>query len=503
MKLELKTKGDFMTTNNPKDNSKIIENKVLEVIQVQWEQHEQVREILSILKEKIQMDLSSLGYISRVEIQGSFVRKTYLSEDDTFDILLILQRSDKPKVHQILDALEKRLKKDRIKKELITVTKHTGKIPYLRIFAGDELVNLFVGFEVTPGEENTSIFDLIPMHSQYLITHMKEEDRNEVLLLKKFLKTIGVYRSEVGSVGFNGYLCELLILYYGTFYNTINAISKWKARTIIDLKKNIEKSEDVDLLTSEILIKYYPLYVPDPLNPKDNVAADVSLDHFTSVVAAANTYKFESKINFFEDLLCEIPDYSNLLRKILQSGREIVVLITKRNRQESEICWQKTMSMKKAFQTELFNNNYILERSKTFVSDEYYGLFMSLMDVNPQISIRKEGPLINSEESLKFLKQYTKHIDVVAGPFIDNGRWVIHFTKKGQNVYEFLESLVKKNTFMLNVDSFLKIEIKEKLKIYGTDEHLREIYTNDSSFAESLFLFVERKPMWVCNLKDN
>jgi tRNA nucleotidyltransferase (CCA-adding enzyme) len=492
-----------MNETDPKNSSKEIEAKVLEVIQVQWEQHERVREILSILKEKIQMDLGSLGYIGRVETQGSFVRKTYLSEDETFDLLLILQRADKPKVHQILDALEKRLKKDRIKKDPISITKHTGKIPYLRIVAGDELVNLYVGFEITPGEDNISIFDLLPMHSQYLITHMKEEDRNEVLLLKKFLKTIGVYRDEVGAIGFNGYLCELLILFYGTFQKTIEAIGKWRARTIIDLKKNIEKSEDVDLLTSEMLLKYYPLYVPDPLNPKDNVAADVSIDQFTSLIAAANTYRFNPKISFFEDMLCEIPTYSDLMRKIVHSGRQLVVLATKRNFQESEICWQKAMAMRNAFQGELFNNNYILERSKTFVSDEYYGLFLSLMDVNPQISIRKEGPLITSDESIKFLQQYTKHVDVVSGPFIDNDRWVIHFTKKGQSVFEFLESLVKKNTFMLNVDSFLKIEIKEKLKVFGADEQLREIYETDGSFAEYMFLFIERKPLWICNLKEN
>jgi len=86
-----------MTNSNTQDAAKKkdtlshdeVENKVLEVIQVQWEQHEKQRELLSILSEKIQMDLNSLGYIGRVETQGSFIRKTYLSEDETFDLLLI------------------------------------------------------------------------------------------------------------------------------------------------------------------------------------------------------------------------------------------------------------------------------------------------------------------------------------------------------------------------------------------------------------------------------
>ena len=503
-------KGERMSEIPPEEEKKqqkpnnyeAIENQILEVIKVQWEQHEEIREILSILKEKILLDLNSLGYIGRVETQGSFVRKTYLSEDETFDLLLILHQSDKSKVHQILDAILKRLKNDRVRKSPISVTKHTGKIPYLRILVDGELVNLFVGFEVSPGEDPISIFDLIPQHTQYILTHMKEEDRNEVILLKKFVKTIGVYRNEIGAVGFNGYLCELLILFYGTFRGAIKGISKWKPRTIIDLKKKIEKIEDVDLLTSEMLFRYYPLYVQDPLNPKDNVAADVSMDQFLSIVAAANTFLFKPSTSFFEDLLCEVPTYEEIVRKVFSSGREVAILAIERNFLETEVGWQKALAIKSAFEAEISNNNYILERSKAFVSDEYYGLLISLMDANPQISIRRDGPEITSADSLEFLRRYGKHVDVVAGPYIDNGRWAINFRKKGQKITEFLENLVKKNTFVLNVDSFLRIEIKEKMKVLEIDEKLQEIYETDSSFAESFFLFIERKPLWICNLKE-
>ncbi|MHA1953670.1 MAG: hypothetical protein ACW96U_06980 [Candidatus Heimdallarchaeaceae archaeon] len=447
-----------------------VEKKVLEVIQVQWEQHEQQRELLSILSEKIQMDLNSLGYIGRVETQGSFIRKTYLSEDETFDLLLILSRSEKAKVHQILDALVQRLKKDRVKKQLISVEKHTGKMPYLRMIVDDELINLFVGFEVSPGEETISIFDLIPMHTQYILTHMKEEKRQEVLLFKKFVKAIGVYRSEIGAIGFNGYLCELLVIFYGSFRKAIEA---------------------------------YPLYVLDPLNPKDNVAASVSVDQYNSIIAAANIYFYNPLISFFEDQLCEAPSFDDLVRKIVNSGREIVVLAIDRDFKESEVCWQKALSIRSSFETELRNNNYLLERIKPFVSDEHFGVFVSLMAANPQISLRREGPEVTSRESLQFLRRYSKHADVVAGPFIDDDKWVIHFTKKGQIINDFLQNLVKKNTFVLNVDSFLKIEIKEKMSVLSLDEKLREMYEIDETFSENFFLFIERKPLWICSLKDS
>ncbi|MHA1304638.1 MAG: hypothetical protein ACTSPI_13150, partial [Candidatus Heimdallarchaeaceae archaeon] len=223
-----------------------IEKQIIEQVDVDEEIHLDVEETLNILIEKISMDLSSIGVAGKVEKQGSFVRRTYLNEDDSYDLLLVLPQSDKGKVPRILDSLVSRLKKDRIKKEPIQVTKITGKLPYLRIIADGLLVHLFVGFDISPGEEKISIFDLIPLHTSYILAHMSRDEKREVLLLKKFTKTIGVYRNEIGATGFNGYLCELLILFYGSFRETIKAISRWKPRVLIDLKKNKETIEDVD-----------------------------------------------------------------------------------------------------------------------------------------------------------------------------------------------------------------------------------------------------------------
>ena len=59
-----------------------------------------------------------------------------------------------------------------------------------------------------------------------------------------------------------------------------------------------------------------------------------------------------------------------------------------------------------------------------------------------------------------------------------------------------------KNTFVLSVDSFLKIEIKEKMKVILIGEELRQIYNRDDTFAENFSLFIERKPLWINNLRE-
>jgi tRNA nucleotidyltransferase (CCA-adding enzyme) len=47
----------------------------------------------------------------------------------------------------------------------------------------------------------------------------------EVRLLKKFMKGTGVYGAEIKIGGFSGYLCELLILKYRSFAQTIEAFA--------------------------------------------------------------------------------------------------------------------------------------------------------------------------------------------------------------------------------------------------------------------------------------
>ncbi len=477
-----------------------IENAVLKEITVDDEKHEQIRELLSILKEKIMLDLSSLRIPARVEIQGSFVKKTYLVHDDSFDLLLILPREEKVNIHRILDSLVARLKKDRIKKGPINVEKITGKNPYIRIMVEAELVHLFVGFEIIPGEPKISLFDLAPHHTQYILTHLEKNKRKDVLLFKKFLKNLGVYSSEIGAPGFNGYLCEILILFYGDFRTTLRALTKWEPRTIVDVKKNKEIVEDVDELTVALLTRYYPLYVPDPLNPRENVAATVSNDQFKSIIAAANLYLMEPSEKYFIEQILKVEAFEEIERKSHLAGRTVVTMAIERNFQEPEVCWQKSLALKKAFEEELRRNSYIVDRVKSYVTAEHYGILISMLNPQPHMSLRKEGPEVTSEASMDFLKQYTAHSDVIAGPFIDNHKWVVYFANKGSHVLDFLHDLVKENTYLLNVDSFLKMEIIDKLKIATFESGLKEIYDYDFDFAKELAHFVDRKPFWITSV---
>ena len=81
-----------------------------------------------------------------------------------------------------------------------------------------------------------SAVDRTLLHTKYITSHLKEEQKSEVLLLKKFMSEIKTYGSEFKVGGFAGYLCELLILKYGTFEKLLENAQYWDYGTIIDLE---------------------------------------------------------------------------------------------------------------------------------------------------------------------------------------------------------------------------------------------------------------------------
>ena len=66
-------------------------------------------------------------------------------------------------------------------------------------------------------EQLKSAVDRTILHTHYIKKNLKENQINDVLILKKFMEGIETYGSEFKVGGFAGYLCELLILEYGTF----------------------------------------------------------------------------------------------------------------------------------------------------------------------------------------------------------------------------------------------------------------------------------------------
>jgi len=75
--------------------------------------------------------------------------------------------------------------------------------------------------DIPIGSGIVTAVDRTPHHTDLMNAHLDDRLREEVLLLKSFLKGIGAYGAEDTSAGFSGYLAELMVLIFDGFAGAV------------------------------------------------------------------------------------------------------------------------------------------------------------------------------------------------------------------------------------------------------------------------------------------
>ena len=261
--------------------------EVLEDIKPKKAEKKNFKKTKEKLIEKIDEVVTELGLSVKPMIVGSTARGTWLSGEHDIDLFLLFPK-DTPR-----DELEE--------KGLEIGNKITGdkgreqyaEHPYVNaeIYGFD--VDIVPCYDIEDPSKIRSAVDRSPHHQDYIKGWLTEEKSNQVLLLKKFMKGIGAYGSELETHGFSGYLCELLVAHIGPFQEVIRKASEWRKRTILDPEG---ERDDKDL---KKLFPNQPLIFVDPVDPGRNVAAAVSMKNYAKFIRASQSFLREPKEEFF------------------------------------------------------------------------------------------------------------------------------------------------------------------------------------------------------------
>ncbi len=250
------------------------EEEILEKIRPAQEEREKVQQIIEECTEELRKRIEERKIEAEVSLQGSMAKDTWISGDRNVDIFVIF--SDK----YTRDELKKYgLEIGKISKHEIAYAEH----PYVRNFLDGYEVDVVPAYKFKEGIRSS--VDRTPLHTEYVLTHLKDKD--QVRLLKKFLKSIGVYGSDLKVQGISGYLCELLVIKYGGFSKVLEAASSWKVNESLFLEEVPSKE------FSE------PLVFVDPVDSERNVAAVLSLENFTRLVYFAREFMNGPEISYF------------------------------------------------------------------------------------------------------------------------------------------------------------------------------------------------------------
>ena len=377
-----------------------IESEVLNIIVPPEEECKKVTDTAKKLKSIVEKYLSERNIQAEVKSVGSVAKGTFLDDPDLD--MFILFPEDVPKKE--LERIGIQAGRDIINGEMMY-----AEHPYTTgSFEGYE-VDLVPCYKHDTTENLMSAVDRTPFHTDFILKHSDETLRNEMRLMKRFMKGIKAYGAEPNIRGFSGYLCEVITYHYGSFIETVKAASKWKKGTVL---APVDKGP---------IIKE-PLVVYDPVDSKRNVASAVHLDTLSKFIIACREYLKSPSMKFFFPEKRTPYTPSQLKEMIIKDKLSITVFSF--DRPEGEIpeniyaqTWKTQYSISKKLDTFGFIS---LRAVNTVTEDRILMAFETETDTLPSLE-KRDGPPISAESSDNFLRKWSHDMHKV--PYIEDGCW--------------------------------------------------------------------------------
>src|SRR5437762_2022879 len=182
-----------------------------------------VRDVMRILETKI----AAKGLAAKPLLVGSVAKGVHLTGTE-IDIFVTFP-PDTPR--EVLER-EGLALGDVLERPVRMYAEH----PYTRGWYGGFEVEIVPCYRITDATQRLSAVDRTPLHVDYVLGHLQEDQATEVRLLKAWTGGIGVYGAEAKIRGFSGYLCELLVLKHSTFRGVLQAATSWRPGAKIEFE---------------------------------------------------------------------------------------------------------------------------------------------------------------------------------------------------------------------------------------------------------------------------
>lgn len=236
-------------------------------------------------KALVDKQVSGMSDIVNVTFGGSFAKGTWLRGDADIDIFFKV----KPKVPvEKFEELGRSvgLKALKVHRPRLRYSDH----PYVEAFVKNVRINVVPCYDVDQGRWQSAA-DRSPFHTEFISRNFDDEKRRQARLLKKFLKSAGIYGAEISTAGFSGYVSEVLIHKYGSFEETLRAAADWQERQIV---ASIDYDPDVIKGLSSAII------IIDPIDSRRNLGTAISPESVGRFMLAARAFLERPSIQSFK-----------------------------------------------------------------------------------------------------------------------------------------------------------------------------------------------------------
>ena len=371
--------------------------------------------IAEIAYNLVENEIKKYSEVLGLEFGGSFAKGTWLSKNADVDIFVKFKKTTS---EEKFEKISKKIGFDSLKKysPYVRYSEH----PYVEAKIKDTKINVVPFYDVKLGEWKSAA-DRSPFHTKFMEKSLTSKMRNEVRILKTFLKSNGIYGAEIAKQGFSGYVSEVLILNFKSFENTIKSISEIKENQIIG--KTTKKFD-----TSIVII--------DPIDSNRNLAAAISDENIGKFVLVSRAFKEKPRLILFQRKKSKISKkyWNNLL----------VIKFDFKPR-SPDVIWGQIKRATTSLSTQLELGGFRVLRSNAH-SDQIKEAYLLFFLESTKISntYTKNGPEFFRESSSKgFISKNLKNTELM---WIGTSGKIISLEKrKHTEAVEFITEFLKKN----------------------------------------------------------
>jgi tRNA nucleotidyltransferase (CCA-adding enzyme) len=471
----------------------VLEKICADVLKKVTPSREKRRHILALAEEltkKVAAAAKEAEVEAEVRVEGSVAKDTWLSEEPDIDIFMRVPTTMPREAFGTM-CLEIARKATEGLKQVERFAEH----PYLEAIinkVNKVRVNIVPCYRVKRGEW-ISATDRTPFHTDYVKPLLDERRCGEVRLLKKFMKGVGVYGAEIKVGGFSGYLCELLILNYGSFIEVLRSLANWKERWIIDYEGYYKgREKEAEKIFEE------PLVMVDPIDKGRNAAAAVRKEKLDELIVAVRAFLEIPHQKFFYPQEIRALDAESLVQAIKTRGSTIVFAKFGKVKAVPDVLWGQLYKSQRSLRKMLQQHDFIVMRDCVWSDEENLNMFIFEVERRflPPIKKHLGPPLRKRGECEKFLRKHLGATQTISGPRIEAGRWVVEIKRRHTDIVDLLLEKLGDGGRRVGVAELISKTVASSVEVLVNEEVLA-LYSSSREFAKFLTEYLEGKPKWL------
>ena len=444
------------------------------------------------IRSRVEGECRQVAFPAEVQINGSVAKDTWLRGNADVDIFMrVSPELTKQELRDVCLPIAKRALRPNVIVEryaehpYVETTVELAKRRSLR-------VNVVPCYNVEKGHW-LSATDRSPYHTEYIRQHLTPPQRDEVRLLKAFLRGIGSYGADIKTGGFSGMLCETLIASQGDFRRVVEEFTNWQTTDFIDLEGYYQdRADEVRQVFKE------PLIVIDPVDRGRNLGAAVREEQLWNFVAASRHLLKKPSTSIFSEPKTRRLTLREFQHALKNKRSTLLCVVTGRIDAVVDILWSQLYRTERALVTLLENNDFSVLRSFAWSDEKALNVILLDLEQADLAFARKHmgPPVCRVKESDSFLSKHLKNNRTVSGPWVEGERWIVERKRENTSAISFLTSSLKFGGREIGVAALLAESFRKKILILKNDS-IGRLLSKNEEFAKAMRRFLSGRPVWL------